>query len=639
MSNLETHLHEAREFEPPAGWGRGACPSSPTAYADLVAKAEQDPQTFWAEAAAEMVWAEPWKKNLDWKPPHAQWFVGGKLNASYNCVDRHLATQGDKNAVVWESEQGHRVVWTYRDLHERVCNIANVLQNELHLRAGDSVAIYMPLCPEAIAAMLACARIGVIHTVVFAGFSATALRDRLLDANCKAVLAADITWRRGKTLDLQSIVWRAIDGAPNVEKVMILRRTQLDALPPRFVDWRELCRRQPLLHECSFFDSEQKLFYLYTSGTTGKPKGIVHTTGGYLTAVRRTFRWVFDLHDDDVYWCTADIGWITGHSYLVYGPLANGATCLIFEGAFNYPDCATMWSFVERNRATILYTSPTALRACMSADAAQFNGKDLSRLRLLGSVGESISPEVWMWYREKVGRGLCPIIDTWWQTETGSILLSPLPSVTKTKPGSATKPFPGICLDVVDEEGKTCPPNQGGYLVIKKPWPSMLRGIHGDEARFRQSYFSKFEGIYFTGDGAHRDQDGYFWIHGRIDDVINVSGHRLGTMEIESALLTHPQVAEAAIVGKSDEIKGQSIVAFVVPKGDALPDLTQLKAHVASEIGGLARPDQIYLTRLLPKTRSGKIMRRLLRDFAEGKAASGDTSTLETAGVVELIES
>jgi acetyl-CoA synthetase len=499
------------------------------------------------------------------------------------------------------------------------------------------------LVPEAVIAMLACARIGVIHSVVFAGFSSPALHDRLLDAGCKAVLTCDSASRRGQPLDLKKTVMTAIDGVASVRHVLLLQRSKPAPVSGKVLDWKSLCAKRSAQHAAKPLDAEHPLYFLYTSGTTGKPKGIVHATGGYLTGTALTTKWIFDLKPEQIYWCTADIGWVTGHSYVVYGPLANAATCFIYEGALNYPDAGRIWKLVDKYQVNVLYTAPTAIRSFMRAGDEFVDAYRLDSLRLLGSVGEPINPEAWMWYHSKIGRGRCPIVDTWWQTETGAILISPVPGVTATKPGSATQAFPGIEADVVDEKGVSCPPNQGGYLVIKKPWPSMLRGIHGDPERYRQQYWAKFPGIYFTGDGAHRDEEGYFWIKGRVDDVINVSGHRLGTMEIESALVSHPRVAEAAVIGKSDDLKGQAIVAFVTPRDTGGPLDTkqlakELKEHVTREIGAIARPDDIKFTRTLPKTRSGKIMRRLLKDLAEGKKASGDTSTLENPGLVEIIE-
>jgi len=641
--NIETALKETRVFPPPADFKKTSVQGDTAAYEKMWAASQSDPIGFWNQAAENIYWSERWGKTLSWDEPFSRWFVGGKTNAAYNCLDRHLEKSGDKLALIWEGEDGTVERWTYRQLHAEVCKLANALEKDLSLKAGDTAAIYLPLVPEAVIAMLACARVGVAHSVIFAGFAAHAIRDRVVDANSKVIFTADIGHRRGQVLELKNIVDNAVAESPCVQKVVVLRRRSETKLGPKDVDWKELLGKQSASHTAPMFDSEQPLFFLYTSGTTGKPKGIVHTTGGYLVGTTTTAKWVFDLKPNDIYWCTADIGWVTGHSYVVYGMLSNAATCLIYEGNLMYPDAGRIWDIVDKHKATILYTAPTAIRSFMRAGDEIPARASLKSLRLLGSVGEPINPEAWMWYHTQIGKGRCPIVDTWWQTETGGILIAPLPGVTPTKPGSATRPFPGIVADIVDEEGKSCGPNQGGYLVIRHPWPSMLRAIHKDPERFKETYWSKFPGMYFTGDGASKDQDGYFWIKGRVDDVINVSGHRLGTMEIESALVSHPSVAEAAVVGKPDEMKGQSIVAFVTPKkGTDLKDLPALiktlKEHVVKEIGSIARPDDIQLTRSLPKTRSGKIMRRLLKDLASGKASTGDTTTLENPGLVDLIK-
>jgi len=639
-SSIESVLTENRSFPPPAEFAQLAHVKSAADYEAMYSRAAADPEAFWAEIASELSWAEPWTRVLDWKLPDAKWFVGGKLNVSVNCVDRHL-TSGRKNkaAIVFEGEPGDTRVLTYGQLHREVCKAANAL-TALGVKRGDFVAIYLPMIPEAAIAMLACARLGAPHTVVFGGFSAEALRDRVADAKAKVVITADGGWRRGAIVPLKDNVDRAVEGTA-VEKVLVVKRCANPiAWHARDVWWHEAVDAASPRHTAEAFDSEHTLFTLYTSGTTGKPKGILHTTGGYLTHAAYTTKVVFDLRDDDVFWCTADIGWVTGHSYVVYGPLANGATVMMYEGAPNQPAPDRLWQLVEKWGATILYTAPTAIRACMRWGDQWPAKHDLSSLRLLGSVGEPINPEAWMWYREKIGGNRCPIVDTWWQTETGGIMISPLPGATATKPGSATRPLPGIAADVVQRDGTPCKPNEGGFLVIKQPWPSMLRTIFGDHERFAKTYFSEVDGCYFAGDGARKDQDGYFWVMGRVDDVINVAGHRLSTMEVESALVSHPKVAEAAVVGRSDDLKGQVIVAFVtprmgVPADDALAK--ELREHVVSQIGALARPEEVRFAEALPKTRSGKIMRRLLREVASGSQARGDTTTLEDQGVLERL--
>jgi len=639
-SSIESVLTETRSFPPPAEFAAAAHVKSAAEYEAMYARAAADPEGFWAEIAGALTWASPWDKVLDWKLPDAKWFVGGTLNVSANCVDRHAATwRKNKAAIIFEGEPGDTRVLTYGELHREVCKAANAL-TALGVKAGDFVAIYMPMIPEAAIAMLACTRIGAPHTVVFGGFSAEALRDRVADAKAKIVITADGGWRRGQIVPLKDNVDRAVEGTA-VETVVVVKRCNNPvAWQPRDVWWHEAVEAASPRHTAAAFDSEHTLFTLYTSGTTGKPKGILHTTGGYLTHAAYTSKLVFDLRDDDVFWCTADIGWVTGHSYVVYGPLANGATVVMFEGAPNQPAPDRLWQVVEKWGVTILYTAPTAIRACMRWGDQWPAKHDLSSLRLLGSVGEPINPEAWMWYREKIGGNRCPIVDTWWQTETGGIMISPLPGATATKPGSATKPLPGIAAEVVHKDGTPCAPNEGGYLVIKQPWPSMLRTIFGDHERFVTTYFTDVPGCYFAGDGARRDPDGYVWVMGRVDDVINVAGHRLSTMEVESALVSHPKVAEAAVVGRPDDLKGQAIVAFVtprmgVPADDALAK--ELREHVASQIGALARPEEIRFAEALPKTRSGKIMRRLLREVASGSSARGDTTTLEDQGVLERL--
>jgi acetyl-CoA synthetase len=639
-SSIESVLTEKRSFAPPAEFASQAHVKSFADYEAMYAWAAKDPEGFWAAIASELTWAEPWRQVLDWTLPDAKWFIGGKLNVSVNCLDRHVASwRKNKAAIVFEGEPGDTRVLTYGQLHREVCKAANAL-TALGVGKGDFVAIYMPMVPEAAIAMLACARLGAPHTVVFGGFSAEALRDRIADAKAKVVITADGSWRRGQIVPLKDNVDRAVEGTA-VEKVVVVRRCANPvAWHARDVWWHDAVDAASPRHTAEAFDSEHTLFTLYTSGTTGKPKGILHTTGGYLTHAAYTTRLVFDLRDDDIFWCTADIGWVTGHSYVVYGPLANGATVLMYEGAPNQPGPDRFWQVIEKWGATILYTAPTAIRAFMRWGDQWPAKHDLSSLRLLGSVGEPINPEAWMWYREKIGGNRCPIVDTWWQTETGGIMISPLPGATATKPGSATRPLPGIAAAVVHKDGTPCAPNEGGFLVIERPWPSMLRTIFGDHERFVATYFDEVPGCYFAGDGARKDEDGYFWVMGRVDDVINVAGHRLSTMEVESALVSHPKVAEAAVVGRPDELKGQAIVAFVtprmgVPADDALAK--ELREHVAAQIGALARPEEVRFAEALPKTRSGKIMRRLLREVASGSQARGDTTTLEDQGVLERL--
>jgi acetyl-CoA synthetase len=592
--------------------------------------------------AEEIHWFRRWDAVLKWEPPHAEWFLGGRTNVSYNCLDRHLQTwRRNKAAIVWEGEPGEQRTLTYLQLHREVCRFANVLKR-LGVARGDRVALYMPLVPELAVAMLACARVGAAHSVVFGGFSAAALIDRINDAGCKLVVTADGGYRRGAEVRLKDAVDEALEQTPTVTGCVVLRRTgsQIKMQAGRDHWWHELIESAPADCPAEELDSEHPLFILYTSGTTGKPKGILHTTAGYLLWAHLTTKWVFDLRDEDTYWCTADIGWVTGHSYVVYGPLSNGATTLMYEGAPNHPGPDRFWSIVERHRVNIFYTAPTAIRAFVKWGDEWPRRHDLSSLRLLGTVGEPINPEAWMWYREVIGGGRCPIVDTWWQTETGGIMISPLPGATPTKPGSATRPLPGVDAAVMTKRGEPVEDGMGGYLVIRRPWPSMLRTIWGDDERYRKTYFGEIEGAYFAGDGARRDRDGYFWIMGRVDDVINVSGHRLGTMEIESALVSHEAVAEAAVVGRPDELKGQGIVAFVTLEGSrqAADELKEeLRRHVQREIGALAKPDEIRFTDALPKTRSGKIMRRLLREIAASGSVSGDVTTLEDFSVLERL--
>jgi acetyl-CoA synthetase len=641
-SEIKSVLHEERIFPPPEDFARSAHIRSMEEYERLYAESLNSPETFWARMAEKLHWFTRWHTVLEWNLPHARWFVGGTLNASYNCVDRHLNSwRRNKAAIIWEGEPGEVRTLTYQQLYREVCRFANVLKR-MGISRGDRVAIYMPMVPELPIAMLACARIGATHSVVFGGFSAEALRDRINDARCKLVVTADGGWRRGSEVRLKAAVDEALQQTPSVERCIVVRRTgsPVRMEPGRDFWWHELIETVDDHCPPEELDSEHPLYILYTSGTTGKPKGILHTTGGYLLQTALTTEWVFDLRDEDIYWCTADIGWVTGHSYVVYGPLANGATVLMYEGAPNYPEPDRFWELIERHRVTIFYTAPTAIRSFIRWGEQWPLKHDLSSLRLLGSVGEPINPEAWMWYREVIGKGRCPIVDTWWQTETGAIMISPLPGATPTKPGSATRPLPGVEADVRTKDGRSVGPNEGGYLVITRPWPSMMRTIWGDDERYRKQYWSEIEGVYFTGDGARRDEDGYYWVMGRVDDVINVSGHRLGTAEVESALVSHEAVAEAAVVGRPDEIKGSAIVAFVTLEAGRTPSeelREELKRHVVKEIGALARPDEIRFTDALPKTRSGKIMRRLLRELAASGVVRGDTTTLEDFSVLEKL--
>ncbi|QDV68316.1 Acetyl-coenzyme A ligase [Rosistilla carotiformis] len=638
--NLDHVLSESRLFPPPSEFTQQAVIQSQAQYEALYEAAKNDPDAFWdAEAKEHLHWFEPYSQVLDWNSPNAKWFVGGKTNACYNCVDRHVAAgRGDKAALIWEGEPGDARTLTYAQLQAEVAKFAAGLQS-IGVQQGDVVSIYMPMTPELVIAMLGCARIGAVHSVVFAGFSAEAIADRNNDAQAKVQLTANGLYRRGKVLPLKETVDEALAKSPTIEKCVVLQRIEDQATPMtegRDIWWHDLVADQPEDFPAVPLDSETSLFILYTSGSTGKPKGIRHTTAGYTLWAKRTFEWVFDHRDSDVYWCTADCGWITGHSYLVYGPLAAGATCMMYEGAPNHPAEDRFWELIEKYKVTILYTAPTAIRAFIKWGDEHVEKHDLSSLRLLGSVGEGINPEAWMWYHEKIGGKRCPIVDTWWQTETGGIMMSPLPGVTATKPGSCTRPLPGVVSVVVDEAGEELDVDQGGMLCIAQPWPGMLRGIWGDEERYVEQYWSKFPNKYLTGDNARRDPDGYYWIMGRIDDVINVSGHRLSTIEVESALVSHPAVAEAAVVGRPDEIKGQGIAAFVTLKsGEPTDELRQeLRMHVRKEIGALAQPDEIRFAASVPKTRSGKIMRRLLRDIAAGIETAGDTSTLEDYAVI-----
>ena len=631
---------ENRKFEPPPAFRHRAVVPDESLYE----KARTDLEGFWAEQAESLHWYKKWEQVRKWDPPWSQWFIGGKLNVSYNCLDRHVETwRRNKAAFIWEGEPGDQRVLTYGDLYREVNKFANVLK-QLGVRRGDRVAIYLPMIPELPIAMLACARLGAIHTVVFGGFSPESLRGRINDAEAHVLITADGGYRRGTIVPLKQNADEAIKECPSIRDVVVVRRVG-DAAHIHFQEgrdhwWHRLMQDAPLYCPPEEMDAEDPLYTLYTSGTTAKPKGILHTTGGYLVGVAATHRWVFDIHEEDVYWCTADIGWVTGHSYIVYGPLANGTTGLMYEGSPDWPAKDRFWQLIEKYRVNILYTAPTAIRSFMGW-GDQFPAQhDLTSLRLLGSVGEPINPEAWMWYYEHIGGKRCPVVDTWWQTETGMILISPLPAVTTLKPGSATRPLPGIEADVVDENGQSVPLGGGGYLVLTAPWPAMLRTIYKDPERYVSTYFGRYgPKVYFTGDGAKRDSEGYFWLMGRVDDVMNVSGHRISTTEVESALVSHPSVAEAAVIGKAHAIKGQAISAFVTLRAGVAPSkekMDELKRHVQEKIGALARPEDIFFTAELPKTRSGKIMRRLLRDVAEGRAL-GDTTTLADPAVVSKL--
>jgi acetyl-CoA synthetase len=640
-TNFEALLHENRVVEASAEFKARAIVRDDSVYEE----AERDPEAFWATFARELEWSAPWSRVLEWKPPFARWFVDGKINASVNCLDRHVRTaRRNKAALVWEGEPGDRRTLTYWDLFREVNRFASVLRG-LGVSRGDRVAIYLPMVPELPVAMLACARIGAVHSVVFGGFSAASLRDRINDATAKVLITADGGFRRGQTVPLKKMADEALEGTPSIEHVVVVKREGVDG-PAAIKAGRDRWYHE-LMHpgvspwcEPEKMDAEDLLYILYTSGTTGKPKGIVHTTGGYLVGTYATAKWIFDLREEDVFWCTADIGWVTGHSYVVYGPLANGATVVMYEGSPDWPDKDRFWDIIERHGVSVFYTAPTAIRSFMRWGIDWPARHDMKTLRLLGSVGEPINPEAWMWYYEHIGGGRCPIVDTWWQTETGQILIAPLPAVTPMKPGSATRPFPGIAAEIVNEQGEKVVGAGGGYLVLTRPWPAMLRTIYGDAERYVRQYWNRWgDSVYVTGDGAKRDGDGYFWLLGRVDDVLNVAGHRVGTMEVESALVDHPSVAEAAVVGKPHEIKGQAIAAFVTVKDgvNATAELaSELKRHVVTVIGPIARPDEILFAPDLPKTRSGKIMRRLLRDIAAGNAL-GDTTTLaDPAAVARL---
>jgi acetyl-CoA synthetase len=638
-TNMESLLREDRVFPPPAEFASQAHIQSLAEYEALYAQSIADPEAFWGKAAADLDWFTPWTKVFDGDIAHARWFVGGKLNLCHNCVDRHaLGARRNKVAILWEGEPGEVRSLTYADLHIQVQKAANALK-ALGIKKGDRVAIYMGMSPELAISLLACARIGAIHSVIFGGFAPQAIVDRVNDSQCVAIITQDSSYRRGGEVKLKAVVDEAIDRCPSVKNVLVYQRTgcQITMQFGRDHWWHDTVELADPHCPVEHLDSEDPLYILYTSGTTGKPKGLVHTTGGYSVQTYLTSKYVFDLKEEDVYWCTADIGWVTGHSYVVYGPLQNGATVFMYEGAPNHPENDRFWKLIDRHKVSIFYTAPTAIRAFIKWGDQYVTPHSLASLRLLGTVGEPINPEAWMWYHRMIGKERCPIVDTWWQTETGAILIAPIPGAVAAKPGSATRPFFGIQPEVVTKQGEPVPAGQGGLLVVRKPWPSMARTIYGDADRYQQAYFSDIPGSYFTGDGARQDKDGYFWLMGRVDDVINVSGHRLGTMEIESALVAHPKVAEAAVVGRPDDLKGQAIAAFVSLEEGNEPteELKQeLRQWVAKEIGALARPDDLRFTQMLPKTRSGKIMRRLLRELATTGKVEGDTTTLEDFGII-----
>ena len=638
-THIESHLVEKRVFKPPKDFQRRARIKSLAHYQKMYRESIRQPDKFWSREAKELDWHKPWKRVLDWKAPFAKWFVGGQLNISENCLDRHLTgSRRNKAALLWEGEPGEKRTLTYQQLHREVCRFANVLKRN-NIRKGDRVIIYLPNIPEAAIATLACARIGAVHSVVFGGFSADSIRDRIADSGAIALITADGSYRRGTIVPLKRNVDEALQGGTSVKRVIVYERVgnEIHMEEGRDVWWHRELEYVGAYCPPVRLDSEHPLYILYTSGSTGKPKGILHTTGGYLVGIYSTMKYVFDVRDEDVYWCTADVGWVTGHSYVVYGPLANGATTLMYEGAPNWPEPDRFWKIIEEHGVTILYTAPTAIRAFIRWGDAWVKKHDLSSLRLLGTVGEPINPEAWMWYYKTIGGSRCPIVDTWWQTETGAIMITPLPGAIPAKPGSATLPFFGVDPAVVNERGEEVGPNVGGKLILRKPWPSMLRTIYGDKERYKKQYWSEFKGSYLTGDGARRDKNGYFWIVGRIDDVLNVAGHRLGTSEIESALVAHDAVAEAAVVGRPDDLKGQAVVAFVTLKGHAnlTPRLkTELREFVGVHIGAIAKPDEVRFAEALPKTRSGKIMRRLLKEIASGQSVTGDTTTLEDFSVL-----
>lgn len=641
MQEFDPHVLEEKPIPPPEEFSKKARVGSLDEYREMYAAAQADPEAFWGEQAKLLHWFEAPKQTLEWKPPHAKWFVGGKLNVAYNCLDRHLEKNANKPALMWEAEDGSTIQYTYAELHERVCKFANALE-ALDVKPGDCIAIYMPMIPETAIAMLASARIGAVHSVVFGGFSATALADRIADAKAKILITADGGFRRGKIVPLKETADAAMKNCPTIQKCVVVRRTKEEVAwqEGRDLWWHELEEKASKEHEAMPFDSEHPLYILYTSGTTGKPKGVLHTSGGYLLQCTWSTRLVFDLNDDDIYWCTADIGWVTGHSYVVYGPLANAASVVMYEGAPDFPKKDRFWEIIDRYKVTIFYSSATAVRAFMAWGMDWLKPHSLASLRLLGTVGEPINPAAWKWYFEAIGKNRCPIVDTWWQTETGSILISPLPGATPTKPGSATLPLPGVIAKVVNMKGEPVGPGETGYLTIQKPWPSMLRTIYGDDERYAREYWQRIPGVYFAGDAAQCDKDGYIWVLGRVDDVIKVAGHRLSSMEIESVLVSHAAVAEAAVVARPDEIKGEAIVCFVALRTghEASKDLRgELMEYVANTIGSIARPADVRFTPLLPKTRSGKIMRRLLRELATKGAVSGDTTTLEDMAVIERL--
>ncbi len=641
MQEFDPHVLDEKPIPPPADFAKKARVRSMEEYEEMYARAAADPEAFWSEEAKNIDWFEQPTKVLDWKVPHAKWFVGGKLNVSHNCLDRHLEKNENKPALLWEAEDGATLQLTYAELHERVCQFANVLLS-LGVKPTDCVAIYMPMIPELPIAMLACARVGAVHSIVFGGFSAVALADRIADAKSKILITADGGYRRGKVVALKDTADAALEKCPTIQKSIVVKRTgeKVAWKDGRDLWWHDLVEKSPKDCPAPSFDSEHPLFILYTSGTTGKPKGVLHTSAGYLLQTQWSTRLVFDLRDDDIYWCTADIGWVTGHSYMVYGPLANAASVVMYEGAPDFPRKDRFWDIIERYKVSIFYSSATAVRAFMAWGTEWIDAHDLSSLRLLGTVGEPINPAAWKWYSEIIGKGKCPIVDTWWQTETGSIMISPLPGATPTKPGCATKPLPGVAARVVNMQGESVKPGETGYLILERPWPSMLRTIYGDDERFKRDYWSRIPGVYFTGDAAQIDKDGYIWVLGRVDDVIKVAGHRLSSMEIESALVSHPAVAEAAVVARPDDIKGEAIVTFVILRSGHTPSKelrAALSDHIATTIGTIARPAEIRFADLLPKTRSGKIMRRLLREVAQKGGISGDTTTLEDLSVIDKL--